>query len=101
MGASRGLCAPHHVTGEWYFILKHGLNTNIVMNLYSLLRRQILNKINIKYPINIPKSIYRSAVCFYYALNQKKEPKDLNNKNVLNEIFDDIEVVYEKNINNK
>ncbi|MEL8301611.1 glycosyltransferase, partial [Escherichia coli] len=66
-GASRGLCAPHHLRGEWYFILNHGLKTNILMNLYSLIRRQIINKENIRKPLNIPISIIYSIIELFNA----------------------------------
>ncbi|MBY8021379.1 glycosyltransferase [Vibrio fluvialis] len=100
-GASRGLCSQHHIVGEWYFILKHGFSTNIFMNLYSLLRRQIINRINLKSPINIPVSIYRSGVSFIIACNRYRSVKDLKNEAVFKDIFHDVELINEKNSNYK
>ncbi|WP_188013870.1 glycosyltransferase family 2 protein [Photobacterium damselae] len=100
-GASRGLCAHHHVIGEWYFILKHGVKTNLFMNIYALLRRQIFNRININHPLNIPKSMFRSFICLYQAIKLLKNKKDLNDESTLCNVFVDVELIYEKYINNK
>ncbi|MFQ1927530.1 glycosyltransferase family 2 protein [Aeromonas veronii] len=100
-GASRGLCAPHHLRGEWYFILNHGVKTNIVMNLYSLLRRQVINRINIKQPLNIPIALYLSIKEFKNAILINREKRNLKNKVISNNLFNDIELLYEKSIDHQ
>lgn len=96
-GASRGLCAKHHVRGEWYFILKHGIRTNLFMNLYCLLRRQIVNRGNMKNPINMIHSTFRSAMQLFHAIiDYKAGFKTLTDYKTKSDLHNDVVLIYEK-----
>lgn len=74
-GANRGLHPIHHVTGEWYFILKNVRAGRILLrdlpdHLFMLVRRQILNRANVSRPWRVPAAALRSLHGFGRAVRK-------------------------------
>jgi hypothetical protein len=74
-GHNSGIHPPHHVCGEWYFILK-ALQVGTIswagmpFHLHELLRRQILNRQNLRSPLRIWEAC-RHSVEGYKLARQK------------------------------
>ena len=72
-GQNKGIHPPHHIAGEWYFILKNLLNGNIAWSelpdhLFVMIRRQIWNQDN-KWKIT---QIISALMCSLKGFQQAK-----------------------------
>lgn len=77
-GMNAGLHPLHHVTGEWYFIMrgwKHGSIQllDLPHHAFALLRRQIFNRLNLRSPKQVLRALRRSYDGFREASKQMRE----------------------------
>lgn len=74
-GMNDGVHPLHHVTGEWYFILKGLRGGQILLrdlhhHLVALLRRQILNRPNLRSFRSLLSAVWRSGIGFQQAIQK-------------------------------
>lgn len=77
-GMNRGVHPMHHVTGEWYFILKNLRAGRILLrdlpdHLFVLARRQILNRRNVRRPWRVVRALFRSGRGFAAAMGKLRD----------------------------
>lgn len=77
-GLNRGVQPLHHVTGEWYFVLKALRAGRILLrdlpeHLFALGRRQVFNRANVRKPMNLLRASLRTSIGFWRAVAKLKE----------------------------
>lgn len=77
-GLNQGVHPLHHVVGEWYFILKNVLAGRILVrdlpdHLFSLARRQIVNRKNRRRPLSLLRAVGRSVLGLIAAIGKVRE----------------------------
>lgn len=77
-GMNRGVHPVHHVTGEWYFILKNLAAGRIRLrdlpdHLFCLVRRQFVNSENLRRPWNLIRAVGRSLRGIVRALSKLRD----------------------------
>jgi glycosyltransferase involved in cell wall biosynthesis len=97
-GINRGIHPLHHITGEWYFLLKNLQNGHILWHdlpdhLYVLLRRQIWNE-EIKWQIPKLKLALQKSLEGYKAAQQKLKQGPLYLNSVDKKIYTSLNFLY-------